>query len=56
MSITFRSSIPTLVFCAGIVFFVLGWRTLGVVVALAPVVIGLLVLIWALAFDSASDS
>ena len=48
MSITVRSSLPGIVFCTGIVLFFLGWRKLGIVLAVAPIVLGLLVTLWAL--------
>jgi hypothetical protein len=51
MSMTPRSVLPAVVFCAGIVLFVLGWRTAGLVLAAAPVVVGVLVVVWALVKD-----
>ncbi len=48
MSITPISVLPASVLCIGVILFFLGWRTLGLVLMIAPVALGLLVLLWAL--------
>lgn len=48
MSITPLNILPAVVLCAGVVLFFLGWRTVGLVLVIAPIALGLLVLLWAL--------
>lgn len=46
MSITPYTVGPAVVVCAGAVLFFLGWRELGLVLMLAPIVLGLLLTLW----------